>query len=64
MLISEILNLILIQTAPLLCSDGEIPLSVNYKELDLRTLGDEVSGSNLVKVRLALFKRVWAGGGG
>lgn len=35
-----------------MCTEGEIPLAVHYQMLDLDSLGDEISGSNLVKVFL------------
>lgn len=34
----------------ILCPEGEIPLAVHYQMLDLDSMGDEDSGSNLVKV--------------
>lgn len=33
----------------ILCPEGEIPLAVHYQMLDLDSMGDEDSGSNLVK---------------
>lgn len=36
----------------ILCPEGEIPLAVHYQMLDLDSMGDENSGSNLVKVLL------------
>lgn len=36
----------------ILCPEGEIPLAVHYQMLDLDSMGDEISGSNLVKVLL------------
>lgn len=36
----------------ILCPEGEIPLAVHYQMLDLDSMGDEDSGSNLVKVLL------------
>uniref|UniRef100_K1QGY7 Selenoprotein N n=1 Tax=Magallana gigas TaxID=29159 RepID=K1QGY7_MAGGI len=33
----------------ILCPEGEIPLAVHYQMLDLDSMGDEISGSNLVK---------------
>lgn len=36
----------------ILCPEGEIPLAVHYQMLDLDSMGDENSGSNLVKVFL------------
>lgn len=36
----------------ILCPEGEIPLAVHYQMLDLDSMGDEDSGSNLVKVFL------------
>lgn len=36
----------------ILCPEGEIPLAVHYQMLDLNSMGDENSGSNLVKVFL------------
>lgn len=38
----------------ILCPEGEIPLAVHYQMLDLDSMGDEISGSNLVKVLLKM----------
>lgn len=45
---------ICVKIPEILCPEGEIPLAVHYQMLDLDSMGDEISGSNLVKVLLKM----------